>query len=411
MIALIDCNNFFVSCERAFNPKLMNKPVVVISNNEGCVIARSNEAKKLLIPMGAPYFKVRHIIEKHHVQVLSTNFDLYTDLSSRIMRMIHEAFPLVEVYSVDEAFIDLKGMNDVFYYICKLQQNILKGIGIPTTVGIAATKTLTKIANDYAKKRGLPLFKIDASNKDDILKNTTIGDVWGIGKKNTLKMQTLGIYDAYTLMQSNSSKIRKTCSVVEERIIFELNENRCFDINDVDDGQKSIQVSRSFAHPITNINDITESISTFVERLCKKLRSQNTKAKSVMFYIKSSPFSKPAYFDTATITFTMPIDDPITMMQQITPRLKKLFKENVLYKKAGVQAIDLYQNSKPEKTLFKTFFTNHATLFKSIDLINKRFGTKTIQLLSSGIHPTFEFTNEKRSPQYTTHWDDLLKVG
>jgi DNA polymerase V len=411
MIALIDCNNFFVSCERAFNPKLMGKPVVVLSNNGGCVIARSNEAKDLLIPMGAPYFKIKHIIERHHVQVLTTNFDLYHDLSQRIMRIINETFPLVEVYSVDEAFIDLKGMDNIFYHLSNLQNYILKGLGIPTTIGIASTKTLAKIANYDAKKKRIPCLQIDDSTKDNLLLKTPIGEIWGIGRNLVAKFKSQGFYSAHQLMCADPRWAKKVFSVVSERIVRELNGIRCLDINDIDNPQKSIQVSRSFVTPLTTVDDIENALSTFVEQLCQKLRVHNLKTKNITFYMKSSPFVKPSYYDSKTITFERPVDDPISMMSHITPKIEPILKKGVLYKKIGVGAIDLLHNTTEQKPLFGTLLKNHSTLFKSIDEINQKFGRKTVTLLSSGINFTSDLENKKRSPKYTTHWGDLMRVG
>ena len=332
MIALIDCNNFFVSCERAFNPKLMGKPVIVLSNNGGCVIARSNEAKDLLIPMGAPFFKIKHIIERHHVQVLTTNFDLYHDLSQRIMRIINETFPLVEVYSVDEAFIDLKGMDNIFYNLSNLQNHILKGVGIPTTIGIASTKTLAKVANYEAKKKRISCLQIEDTTKDQLLLKTPIENIWGIGKNTSLKLKSHGIFNGASLMNTDPRWMRRVFSIVGERIVRELNGMRCLDINDIDNPQKSIQVSRSFVTPLTCLEEIKASLSTFTEQLCQKLRAHNLKTKNITFYIKSSPFIKPAYYGSKTITFDIPIDNPITMMSQINIKIKSLFKKGGFYK-------------------------------------------------------------------------------
>lgn len=410
MIALIDANNFFVSCERAFNPKLVNKPVVVASGNGGCVVARSNEAKAIGIPMGAPVFKYQSLIQKHNVHVLSGNMDLYQDLSKRMMKIIQEYFPLCEVYSVDEAFIDLKKTDDVFYHLTQLKEMIQKGLGIPTTIGLGLTKSLAKIANYEAKKKGIPLLALTPTNTDEILKNIQIEEVWGVGQNTTLALKMRGIYTADDLKNADPRWIRKTFSVVLERIVHDLNGLRCLDINMLDNPQKSLQHSRSFATPLTNRDELYQTFSQFIEVLCQKLRSKNLKAKGLTLYARSSPFLKPLYFESKTITFKTPTDDSIEMMKNVATMIDAIFKETILFKKVGVMAHDIFFDFKPQPTLFQEYTFDRSALMKSIDQINQKFGKKCVQLLSSTITPHKQPLPENKSPQYTTNWEELLTV-
>lgn len=410
MIALIDANNFFVSCERAFNPKLIHQPVIVTAGNGGCVVARSNEAKAIGIPMGAPVFKFGPLIQKHNVHIFSGNMDLYQDISKRMMKIIQDYFPLCEVYSVDEAFIDLKRTDDIFYHLTELKEQILKGLGIPTTIGLGLTKSLAKIANFEAKKKGIPLLALTPANTDDVLKNVHIEDVWGVGQSTTLALKTRGIYTADDLKKADPRWIRKTFSVVLERIVHDLNGLRCLDINMLDNPQKSLQHSRSFITPLTTQDELLQTFSQYIEVLCQKLRSKNLKAKSLTLYARSSPFIKPLYFESKTAIFTTPMDDPIQMIKNVREKIDVIFGQGILFKKVGVIAHDVFFDYKEQPTLFQEYTLDRSVLLKSIDQINQKFGKKCVQLLSSSIIPSKQPLPENKSPQYTTNWAELLTV-
>jgi len=396
MILLIDCNNFFVSCERVFKANLINKPVVVAGGQGGCVIARSNEAKALGIPMGAPLFKVRDIIKNHNVHVCYTNFSLYNDLHCRIMSLVKKNFPTVEVYSIDEAFIDFKGFK--IEQAQNIHDVILRGVGISTSIGIAQTKTLSKIANHIAKKKGLPYFVLDDKNSVDILGSFPVEDIWGVGKAISSKLKSSHINSALELRNTDPRRVRQTFGVVGERIVRELNGLPCFNVDVSVSLKKSIQVSRSFVEPVTSLEILKQALSKHTENLCVQLRQQNTFLKTAIVYMESSPFRTPFISDSQTISFDHPTQDPSDVLKQMN--IEALFKKNVPYKKTGITAIELTKTPTPRLFAPKPKNTN---ALKALDAINQRFGNKTIHLLSSGFY-------QKNDRSYTTCWEDLLVV-
>jgi DNA polymerase V len=418
--AIIDGNNFFVSCERVFNPALNNKPVIVLSNNDGCAIARSNEAKALGIPMGAPFHTFSHLIKPHRIKIFSSNFELYGDLSNRMMQILQTFTPDIEMYSIDEAFLNLAPLTCVDFTVLaqSMYDTILKQIGIPITVGIGPTKTLAKVANRVAKKQKIP-FQILATPAEinAALKQTAIGDVWGIGRNLTLKLRQQGMYTAHDLASKDPRWARKTMTVVGERLVRELQGFSCLPLNSIEPDKQSIQVTRSFGVRLTERGDIEAAISTHATRLGEKLRKQNLVTPVISVFCRTSPFSNtPYYKGIGTIGFDIPTHDTPTLIKAAIKALGQAFKAGFIYQKAGIYAHGLVPKDGPkQKILFqkKTADSskNNFSLCNSIDAINQRFGKDTAFWASSGIRPRHVMKQNQRSPRYTTRWSELKWVG
>jgi DNA polymerase V len=413
MIALIDVNNFYVSCERVFDPKLWNKPVVVLSNNDGCVIARSNEAKKCGIAMGIPFFKIKNIVERYGVFSYIANFPLYGDLSNRMMRILKRSCDNVEVYSIDEAFLDLNNIENDLIFCQSIHEKILTGLSLPTSIGIGQTKTLAKIANHIAKQSQKTLFKLDDHNTDFYLSTFSVENIWGVGKNLSYTLGFHGVRTALDLKNLDPRFMRQISSVIGERIVRELNGLKCLELNDVDDTKKSIQVSRSFKEPLTDKEEIYQALSRHVERLCEKLRIHKLCAKGIAVYIMSSPYKKPFIKHSHYFTLATANNHPSYILKHaIQPWLDNVIKNStVLYKKVGVTAFDLISQPNLENKLFQPQTPSLQTnILKTIDALNKRFGKQTLYFCSSGIFKQ-KTTNFSQSSQYTTDWKGLLHVS
>lgn len=418
--AIIDGNNFFASCERVFNPSLHNKPVVVLSNNDGCAIARSNEAKELGIPMGAPLHTFSHLIKQNDIKIFSTNFELYGDLSNRMMQILQTFTPDIEIYSIDEAFLNLSTLPYSNYNILaqSIYDTIFKQIGIPITIGIGPTKTLAKVANRVAKKQNLR-FNI-LKTPDDIttvLKYTAIGDVWGIGKNLNLTLRQQGIYTAYDLAIKDPRWARKTMTVVGERLVRELQGFSCLPLNNIEADRQNIQITRSFGVRLTKLSDIEEAISAHATRLGEKLRKQNLKTPLISVFCRTSPFSsEPYYKGTGSIGFDVPTNDTTILIKAALRALGQAFKAGLIYQKAGIYAHNLISTKSPQqKILFQKesslIKSEKSKLYESIDEINRRFGNNTMFWASSGIHPRHRVKQNQRSQRYTTRWSELKLVN
>jgi DNA polymerase V len=413
MIALIDVNNFYVSCERVFNPKLWNKPVVVLSNNDGCVIARSNEAKKCGIAMGVPFFKIKDIAQKNDVLSYTANFPLYGDLSNRMMRMLQRTCEKVEIYSIDEAFLDLTLVEDDTSFCQSIHEKVLTGLSLPTSIGIGKTKTLAKIANHIAKQAQKTVFKLDDQNADFYLSTFPVDNIWGVGKNLSHTLGFHGIRTALDLKNLDPRFMRKISSVIGERIVRELNGIMCLELDDIDDAKKSVQVSRSFKEPLADKEEIYQALSRHVERLCEKLRTHNLRMKGIGIYIRSSPYKKPFIKHGQYFTLMTANNHPSYVLKNvIRPWLDDIIKDSsVLYKKVGVTAFDLTSNADIENKLFPSEVpTIQTSILKTIDALNKRFGKQTLYFCSSGIFKKTA-TDFSQSSQYTTDWKGLLHVS
>jgi DNA polymerase V len=420
-IALIDVNNFYVSCERVFNPKLHNKPVVVLSNNDGCAVARSNEVKALGVGMGAPWFKFKDLAKQHGIVAYSSNYALYADMSNRVMSILRRYSPDQEVYSIDESFLDLTTFKsrDLLQYGQAMRQQILQWTGLPVCVGIGPTKTLAKLANHCAKKRavfnGVCNFnQMQTEAIHQMLSEIDVGEVWGVGRKLAPKLQELGIHSVLDLKRANPEHLRKLFSVVMEKTIRELNGTVCIEMEEVAPPKKQIVSSRSFGYPVTDYNSLAESITLYVSRAAEKLRKQHSYAGSIYVYIRTSPFKEkqPFYSNGLTIPLPTPSDDTRLLVNAALWGLKQIFKANYQYAKAGIMLSELVDAEGVQTDLFSQVQISPKTtkLMGVLDGINRKMGKESIKLASEGFKRPWKMKQENKSPCYTTKWDDLIKV-
>ena len=359
IFALVDCNNFYVSCERVFDPYLAKKPIIVLSNNDGCVISRSNEAKSLGVPMGAPFYKYREIIEKNNIEVYSSNYQFYGDMSQRVMKSLGMMIPKqdIEIYSIDEAFIRLDGYErpDVIDLSIEIKKNILNWTGIPISVGIAQTKTLSKVANHIAKKNtSTGVFDI-RNNKlqEQILSNFQIEDLWGISYRWGKKLRKLGINNGLDLRNSDTKFIRKKFSIVLERIVYELRGIPCLDIEKVTN-KKSIMSSRSFGKLVTELESLEQAISTYATIACEKLRHQNSKSQGIYVFLQTNRFRKdlPQYRRSMKYKLDLPTSDTGYIINAGKKILKKIYRKGYHYQKCGIMLFDLSSKYIQQENLF-----------------------------------------------------------
>lgn len=416
MIGLIDGNNFFVSCERVFDPSLEGKAIAVLSNNDGCCISRSNEFKALNIPMGTPFFQIQHLAANGKIIVKSSNYELYGDLSRRLIEVLREFAPQVEQYSIDEAFIYPEHIKNINYLALgyKIRQTLLQWLGLPCGVGFAPTKTLAKIANHIAKKSPSGIF-VMPENPNHILDKTPIEEVWGIGRALSEKLKKLGILTAGQFIQHDPVKIRKQFSVVTAKTLLELRGQKCFTIENPNAPSQSISCSRTFGTPITLLEELSESIATYTAIAATKLRRQKLFAMGVNIYTEISPEYHPiplaSAFQSATVIFPHPTDDTSVMLNAIRPKLEKLFINNRRYRKSGVLFFGLESSNTTQLELFENNEKLESSkLFNLVDQINTLYGRNTIFTLAEGTKKKWQMKRELLTPNYTTNWKELLNV-
>ncbi len=401
-IALIDCNSFYVSCERLFNPKIRKKPVVVLSNNDGCIISRSTEAKALGIKMGEPYFKAKDIIIKNKVEVFSSNYSLYGDLSRRVMRTLKRFNSAIEVYSIDEAFLDLSNFPDseVEKVGKEIRETILKWTGIPTSIGIAKTKTLSKVANHIAKKKKSGVTSlIGIKNIDPILEKVEINDVWGVGRQLTKFYHKNGIYNAKQLKNKSNTWIKKNSNVLGSRTAMELRGVPCIDLETTQTKRKSCVVSRSFGQRIEKYQELKEAVANYCLNASEKIRSESLIAKSITVFVRTSPFqSRFGYYSNSkTIDFAISTNNSIEIVKTALIALDSVFKNGYRYQKAGVMLTGL-SNEDGSKNLFSSEKDEKIKgLMKSIDNTNYRYGRSTLSLASAGVQKRWNMRREHSS--------------
>lgn len=416
MYGLCDCNNFYASCERVFNPALNKRPVVVLSNNDGCVIARSNEVKKLGIKMGVPFYQIKDEIRKYNIAVFSSNYTLYGDMSNRVMFLLSEFTPNLEIYSIDEAFLDLSGFNNLSAYGREITRTVSRGTGIPVSLGIAPTKTLAKVANKFAKK--YPKYNrtcvIDTNEKRiKALQLTEIGDVWGIGHRNERKLKTMGINTAYDFTQLNRSWVRKYMTVVGERTWLELNGHPCAGLELYQPDKKSICTSRAFGHAVSDIEQLKEAVAYYASVCAEKLRSQKSCACSLMVFIHTNNFREdlPQYFPNSVIKMPVPTSSTMEITRYALEALYKIFREGYQYKKAGVIITEIVNNSGIQTNLFDTIDRDkHNRLMKVVDNLNSGFARNKLTLAIQGTDKAWNLKRELLSPCYTTKLSDVIRI-
>lgn len=419
MIALVDCNNFYASCERLFAPKLRNRPVVVLSNNDGCVIARSNEAKDLGIAMGAPAFQIKELVEKNQVAVFSSNYVLYGDLSNRVHRTLAEFTPEIEVYSIDECFLNLSGFSliDTYQsYGSKIKRTVQRNTGIPVSVGIAPTKTLAKIANRFAKKhkREIGVHVLDTPEATEAaLKATEIGDVWGIGRQYARKLQAMGVNTAFDFIQLPEAWVFKNMTVVGQRLQKELKGQPCLDLELIRPAKKGICTSRSFGKLITDIEELREAVSTHATRCAEKLRRQNSCAALLHVFIHTNPFRQQdrQYYGSKVMKLQVATNSSTELVENANRLLELIYRPGFNYKKAGVIVMEITPESQLQSSLFDTRERGkERDLMEAMDKLTARFGRDTVKIAAQGFSKRWKLKQESLSPCYTTRFDELLTI-
>lgn len=421
-IALIDVNNFYVSCERVFNPALEGKPVVVLSNNDGCAIARSNEVKALGVKMGEPWFKLKDLARQHGILAYSSNYALYADMSNRVMEILRQFSPQQEVYSIDECFLDLTGFQhrNLAEYGALIRHRIKQWVGLPVCVGIGATKTLAKLANHIAKKN--PQFNgvcdshaMTEEEWNGWLSRIEVGEVWGIGRKLAPKLNDMGIHSVLELKQADTATLRSRFSVVLEKTIRELNGTLCLQLEEMAPAKKQIVSSRSFGVYVSDLESLQESVTLYMNRAAEKLRRQQSYAGSVHVFIRTSPHNpqEPCYANAMTIPLPSPTDDTMKLVRAALWGLRRIYRTGYRYQKAGVMLSelvpsevfqgDLFSNAKPDM--------KSAKLMEAMDQINRSMGKQTLKLGSEGFRQPWKMKQGNKSPCYTTRWLDMPVAG
>ena len=414
-LALVDCNSFYVSCERLFNPRIRKKPVVVLSNNDGCIISRSNEAKALGIKMGEPYFKAKDIIVRNKVEVFSSNYSLYGDLSRRVMRTLKRFNAEIEVYSIDEAFIDLSNFPDdeVEKIGKEIRETVLQWTGIPTSIGIAKTKTLSKVANHIAKKKQSGVTSlIGIDNLDPILEKVEINDVWGVGRQLTKFYQKNGIYNAKQLKNKSNTWIKKSSNVLSSRTAMELRGIPCINLETTTTKRKSCVVSRSFGRRIETFQELKEAVANYCLNASEKIRSESLVAKAITVFVRTSPFQRNFgyYSNSNTVDFPIATNNSIEIVKTAVSVLEKIFKNGYQYQKAGVMLIGL-SNDDDRKNLFSSEKDEKInSLMRSIDNTNYRYGRSTLSLASAGVQKKWNMKREYSSKIDTADFYSLPKI-
>lgn len=417
MFALVDCNNFYASCERVFNPNLQGKPVAILSNNDGCVVARSDEVKALGLPMGAPAFKCKAFFKEHDVQVFSSNYPLYGDMSSRVMRILEQFTPDVEVYSIDEAFLQFKGFEnyDLNTYGHEIRNRILKWTGIPTCVGIAPTKALCKIANKIARKFPKEtggVYVIDSEEKRiKALKWTSIDKVWGIGYALNKRLIQKQCKTAFDFVQLPDLWVRKTFSITEWKLKKDLEGISKIDMEQVKN-KRAIATTRSFETTLTELADLKERISTFAMSCAEKLRRQNSSCHMMIVFLRSDRFktNSEQYRASKMVSIPFPTDSSLVLSSSAVKAICSLYKKGIHYKKAGVILTGIVPTYNHQLQMFDHEDARHKPLMRTIDYINKKYQAPKLKLANQDLTRTWKMRQEHLSPQYTTNLKDVITV-
>jgi DNA polymerase V len=430
MFALVDGNNFFVSCERVFRPALNGRPVVVLSNNDGCAIARSDEAKALGIKMGAPWFQIKHMQESEGLVALSANFTLYGDISDRMMSIAAGLGPEQEIYSIDESFIGLHGMRgDLVTRGRTVRSRILQWIGIPTCIGIGSTKTLAKLANHVAKtverKPGVypkhfsrlaqvcNLSALSADERHQVLAATDVGEVWGVGRKIGQALRDTGIQTVADLVKLDPATVRRHWSVVLERTVRELQGTPCITLDDEPPPKQEIACTRSFGHPVTDLTSLIEAVSEFASRAAEKLRKQCSLAAQVLVFCRTSPFrAGPKFSRSVVVPLRRPTADTALLVQAAVAGMRAIYQPGFQMAKAGVMLLELQPDSRQQLELMlgEVAVPDKTRLMTALDGLNNRYGKGTLMMASTGLagdRRSWSMKQERRTPRYTTSWEDI----
>ena len=414
-LALIDCNNFYVSCERLFRPDLAGKPVVVLSNNDGCVVSRSNEAKDIGIKMGQPWFQAKALAEEHNILALSSNYALYADLSNRVMNLLAEFSPRHEVYSIDECFVDLTGMAELRSISYAMRERVMRWTGIPVCVGIGPTKTLAKLANFIAKKhpRSKGVFNYNAlteSQKATLLSRIPVDEVWGVGRKLAPRLAEYGIQNVHELREAHTPTLRSEFGVVVEKIQRELQEVACVAMEEVTPPRKQIIASRSFGNPVHDVVSLKAAVALFVETACAKLRAQQSHAAMLQVFLHTNRFRSelPQYHPVMAVPLVTPTDSSLIVNRWAGLLIDQLWRPEYAYKKAGVMLSEITPNTQRQNDLFvEADPAEESKLMAVLDRVNQRFGRGVIRISSQDAGEEWGMRQERKSPAYTTCWVEL----
>jgi DNA polymerase V len=416
--ALVDCNNFYASCERLFRPDLRERPIVVLSNNDGCVVARCQFAKRMGIKMGEPYFKIKTAYERAGGIAFSSNYALYADISSRVMRVLEMLAPRVEVYSIDEAFLDLTGVAKVMEladFGQQVRETVAKWVGISVGVGIAPTKTLAKLANHAAKAWPATGGVVDLTSPERqqrLMKITPVGDVWGVGRRLSKRLEEMGIRTAWQLARANGKVIRRQFSVVLERTLCELNGQACIGLQEHPEPKRQIISSRSFGDRVTELQPLREAVSQYAARAAEKLRQERQYCRLVQVFIRTSPFSgEPYYSHSSCIELTIPTDDSRELVAAAALGLERIWRAEYRYQKAGVMLTDFWPPGSYQPGLFDIASSKpkSSELMTVMDRINHT-GKGRVFLAAEGIAKPWQMKRAYLSPAYTTRISDIPKV-
>jgi DNA polymerase V len=414
MFALADCNNFYVSCERIFNPALRRRPVVVLSNNDGCVIARSEEAKACGVKMGAPYFQIAPLVDMKDIAVFSSNYCLYGDMSSRVMEAFNLLAPEVENYSIDEAFLKLDGRpRNLIEKGTRIKEKIYRWTGIPISIGIGPNKTLAKIANRFAKKKNLGVFDLVNENvKDEVLRQMAVGDIWGIGYRSAKKLSEVGIQTAYDLRNMDGRWARKMLSVTGARIALELKGEVCLPLELMPPPKKSICCSRSFGQSVAPFEVLLEALYAYLNRATEKMRKQNLSANAVTVFLATNRFAHDEqYSNSLTIELANPSNSTLELREWTRKALTKIFKAGYLYKKVGVILQGL--QSEPLETVRlhdEPGYLKDKKLMTALDAINTKFGRDTVRFGAERYREKWKMRSEMKSSRYTSDINEVLTI-
>ena len=412
VIALADCNNFYVSCERVFRPSLEKRPVIVLSNNDGCAVARSNEAKAIGIPMGAPYHQIRKLCERNGVVVLSSNYELYGDMSGRVVSVLSRFAPELEVYSIDESFLDLSGVSDPLQLSIRMRDQVKQWTGIPISVGLGSTKTLAKAGNRLAKKQGIGCMAIGKDDRE-ALEGIAIEDVWGIGRRLSVRLRRIGLLNAWQFARAPSPSIRAIGGVTLERTQRELTGISCLEMEEVAPPRKNTCCSRSFGKPVTELEELEEAVANYGVRATRKIRAEGSLASGLQVFIMTNRFreDQPQYSNSRVLALDEPTDDPIRIVQNAKRILLDIYRPGYAYKKAGVILLDLVASSVRQSLLFEEHGSPRRQDFvNAVEEAASRYGGGGAFWGGQGIGKQWRMKREMRTPRYTTCWEDLPEI-
>lgn len=416
-LALVDCNNFYVSCERVFRPDLARVPLVVLSNNDGCVVSRSNEAKALGIKMGQPWFECKELAEKHGILAFSSNYALYADLSNRVMSILSDFAPRHEVYSIDECFVDLTGMPKLREVSYAMRERVGMWTGIPVCVGIGPTKTLAKLANHVAKKhpRSKGVFNYNAlseAQKALLLQRIPVEEVWGVGRKLTKRLECHRIRTVQDLKQAHVPTLRAEFGVVMEKIQRELQEVSCIELQEIQPDRQQIIASRSFGKMVTELPILQDALSTFVANACAKLRGQGSHAAVIQVFLQTNRFRKdlPQYMPSLAVPLPYPTNDSLEVNRWASFLCERMFKPEYQYKKVGIMLSEISPVTHRQGDLLEGDVSSNGKLMLALDTLNQRFGRGTVKVSTQGAFKDWQMRQERKSPNYTTSWGEIPVV-